>query len=581
MVAGASGIDHALLLVAADEGPMPQTREHLAVLSLLGVERGAVVITKCDRALPERIEALQAEVRQMLAGTRLDGSPVFAVSALTGDGVDTLRAHLFEAARALEQHAGAAPDPRAFRLAIDRAFSLPGAGTVVTGTIHAGRVRVGDELALTPAPRGNERRARVRSLHAQNQAVQEAWAGQRCAVALVGLGRDEVERGQWLTHPALAFASSRFDARLTLWHGESRPLVSGTHVQLHLGAERVNATVALLDAPSLAPGASALVQLVCARPIGAWHGERLLLRDAAASRTLAGGVVLDPHAPTRYRRTSQRLAELAALEAPDLGARLRGLLLAAPHGLDLQRFGAGQGLQALPSDTLPSEVLTDGSPQGAARWAIDAGHAATLEQQVLEALARFHERQPDELGPDSARLRRLAVPRLAAALWQALLAQLASSGAVMLHGPVVHRPEHGVQLSATELRIAQKAAPLLATAGYQGAWARDLARDSGEPEPLVRTTLARLARRGELHQIVKDLFFAPEVVQRLAELTRQIAAERDGAVRAAELRDATNLGRKRAIQILEYFDRVGLTRRVGDAHLLRADTELFQPGSRS
>ncbi|HMN20454.1 MAG TPA: selenocysteine-specific translation elongation factor [Ottowia sp.] len=571
MVAGASGIDHALLLVAADDGPMPQTREHLAVLSLLGIRSGAIVITKTDRATPDRIAEVEAEMRALLADTPLADAPLLAVSAATGAGIDVLRGHLFEQAERWQQAIVEHVDARGFRLAIDRAFSLPGAGTVVTGTIHAGRVRVGDELALTPAARGAVRRARVRSLHAQNQAVEEAYAGQRCAVALVGLARDEAGRGQWLADPALAFATSRLDARLALWPGESRSLVSGAHVQLHLGATHVNATLALLDCDQLAPGASALVQLVPQAPIGAWHGDRVLLRDAAASRTLAGGVVLDPFGPTRYRRTPQRLRELAALEAAVPAERLAALLDVAPQGVDLQRFAQAQGLHALPADILPAPALA--SP---GTWAIGAAQVAALQQQVLEALAHFHAQQPDELGPDAARLRRLAAPRLAPQAWQLLLARLAGDGTVVLHGPVVHLPQHAVQLSATELRIAQKTAPLLAAAGFQGAWARDLARDSGESEPLVRTTLARLARRGELHQIVKDLFFAPDVVARLAALTREIAGQQGGAVRAAELRDATNLGRKRAIQILEYFDRVGLTRRVGDAHLLRADTQLYE-----
>ncbi|MBN8557521.1 MAG: selenocysteine-specific translation elongation factor, partial [Burkholderiales bacterium] len=178
MVAGASGIDFALLLVAADDGPMPQTLEHLAVLSLLGIARGAVAITKTDRATPERVQAVQAEVAALLHGTALAGAPIVAVSAHSGAGIDALRALLFEAARAGQSSAGGRFDSEAFRLAIDRAFSLQGTGTVVTGTIHAGTVRVGDELTIVPG----RLRARVRSLHAQNRAVEQAHAGQRCAV---------------------------------------------------------------------------------------------------------------------------------------------------------------------------------------------------------------------------------------------------------------------------------------------------------------------------------------------------------------------------------------------------------------
>ena len=565
MVAGASGIDFALLLVAADDGPMPQTLEHLAVLSLLGITRGAVAITKTDRATPERLRAVQAEVAALLRGSGLAGAPIVAVSAHSGAGIDALRALLFEAARAGQSCAGGRFDSEAFRLAIDRAFSLQGTGTVVTGTIHAGSVRVGDELAIVPG----RLHARVRSLHAQNRAVEQAHAGQRCAVALAGLARDAVARGQWLCAPGVALASERIDLRLTLWPGEARPLRSGTRVQAHLGAAHVNATVALLDADALAPGASARAQLVLHAPVGAWHGERVLLRDAAASRTLAGGRVLDPLAPVRYRRTPQRLAELDALGLPGAAGRLAALLAVAPHGVDLRRFAAAQGLAALPADALPGDALVhDGLALGAAQ-------AQALEAATRHALLAFHERQPDELGPDSARLRRLSAPRVPQALWQALLARLAADQQLVLHGAVVHLPSHGAQLSAVETRIAQKVAPALAQAGHQGAWARDLARDAAEPEPLVRTTLARLARRGELHQVVKDLYYPPDTLRRLAALARAVGAAHDGVVLAAEFRDATGLGRKRAIQILEYFDRIGLTRRIGDEHRLRNDCTLF------
>ncbi|QTD46396.1 selenocysteine-specific translation elongation factor [Ottowia testudinis] len=571
MVAGASGIDFALLLVAADDGPMPQTLEHLAVLSLLGVARGAVVITKADRADAERIDAVRAEMAELLAPTPLAGAPVVAVSAPTGAGIDTLRALVLEAARASGTSASGTFDPQteapAFRLAIDRGFTLAGTGTVVTGTVHAGQVRVGDALALVPGTQ----HARARSLHAQNQPVGIAHAGQRCAVALVGLARDEVARGQWLTDPTVALATNRLDARLTLWHAEPRALRSGARVLAHIGAAQVAATLTVLDHDALAPGATALVQLLLHAPVGAWHGERVLLRDAAASRTLAGGTVLDPFAPTRYRRTPQRLAELGALTQASAAARLAALLAVAPHGVDLHRFAAAQGLAAAPLHAVPDTALAQDG------LALGATQSEAFEALALAALQKFHDRQPDELGPDSARLRRLAAPRLPAPLWQALLARLAGRGALVLHGAVVHLPTHGAQLSANETRIAQKVAPALAQAGFEGAWARDLAKNAGEGEPLTRTTLARLARRGELHQIVKDLYLPPATLARLAAIAREVGAAHGGDVLAAQFRDATGLGRKRAIQILEYFDRIGLTRRVGDMHKLRADCTLFLP----
>ncbi len=569
MVAGASGVDYALLLVAADDGVMPQTCEHLAVLSLLGIARGAVVITKADRADADRLAQVRGEITPLLAGTCLEHSPVVTVSAQTGAGIDALRTLLFEAATADAACAADVLDAQGFRLAIDRAFTLAGTGTVVTGTIHAGSVRVGDELALVPAAAGTPATVRVRGLHAQNQAVQSAHAGQRCAVALAGVAREAVGRGQWLTAPGMAVATQRLDVQLTLWRGEAQALRSGAHVLAHIGAAQVSASVALLDTDLLAPGASALAQLVLQAPVGAWHGERVLLRNSAASRTLAGGRVIDPLAPTRFRRTPQRLAELAALQQASPAARLSALLAVAPYGVDLTRFTAAQGLRALPHEYVPNTALTQ------TNQALGAMQTEAIGAAVLQALEAFHARQPDELGPDSARLRRLTAPRLPAALWQALLARLAAAGQLVLQGAVAHLPAHGAQLSETETRIAQKIAPLLAAAGFEGSWARDIARHAQEPEPLVRTTLARLARRGELHQIVKDLYYPPAAMQQLARIARTVGAAHEGVALAADFRDATGLGRKRAIQILEYFDRIGFTRRVGDKHKLRAECTLF------
>ena len=548
MLAGASGIDFALLLIAADDGVMPQTREHLAVLSLLGLDRGAVVITKADRVEPGRITALTAEVRALLSGTGLDHAPVLVASAPTGQGIDALRELLFDAARKLPPRALLNLAPR---LAVDRAFTLDGVGTVVTGTLHAGQIAVGDELVL------DGHRARVRSLHAQNRAVDRAHAGQRCAVALAGIAREQAPRGAWLTAPHAALQTDRFDARLKLWPGEARPLRSGTRVHLHLGAQSTTASVAVLDGEQIEPGASGRVQLVCHAPVGAWRGDRLVLRDAGATRTLAGGTVLDPFAPARYRRTAERLAELAACEKPSTAERRERLLALSSLGLDLGRFAQAEGL---------AEPL-----QG---WALGDDASAALAARLLGTLADFHARSPDELGPDAARLRRLVAPRMAEALWRQVLAALRGAGRIGVRGAFVHLPEHGVQLSAVEERIAQKIAPRLAAAGADGAWARDLAKDCAEPEPLMRATLARLAQQGELHQVVKDLYCDTATMTRLAAIARALGAEQ-GKVTAATFRDATGLGRKRAIQHLEHFDRVGLLRRVGDEHRLRADSALF------
>ena len=574
MLAGATGMDHALLLVAADDGVMPQTREHLAVLALLGLKAITVVMNKCDRADAARRLALREEIATLLSGSGVEGSALFEVSASTGQGVAELRAHLLAL-----RPARAASAEQGFRLAVDRVFSLAGVGTVATGTVHAGVVNVGDELCLVPPAAGQApRRARVRSLHAQNQGVQQALAGQRCAIGLVGVDKQDVARGQCWVAPDLALSSERLDVSLRLWPAEARALRSGTPVHVHIGSATVMASVAVLASAqegSLAAGEQGLVQLVLREPLATWAGDRVVLRDAAASRTIAGGEVLDPFAPARYRRSPQRLAELAALQLDSPAARLHALLPAAVLGLDLSRWATAQGLSAEARQSLetPADSLLAKAEDGHA-WLLGAAPAAAQAATALQVLRDYHAKNPDELGPDTARWRRLAAPRLPEALWRALLLRLQEAGQLQLRGAVAHLPEHGLQLSRADELVAQKIAPLLSTAGFEGAWARDLASTTQTPEPLMRVSLSRLAQGGELHQVVKDLYYAAPVMTRLAALARQVV-DAQGEVTAAAFRDATGLGRKRAIQILEYFDRVGLTRRVADTHKLRPDSLLF------
>ena len=555
MLAGATGMDAAMLLVAADDGVMPQTREHLAVLSLLGIRQGAVIITKCDRADATQIEHATLHIQELLAHTPLALAPIFTVSAQTGKGLETLQNWLSETAVQLPAHPA---QHKAFRLAVDRAFTLDGSGTVVTGTVHAGSVQVGDVLQLAP---GNLQ-ARVRSIHAQNRTTTTAHAGQRCALALVGVNKDAIARGQWFVQPDIALQTARIDTLLQVWQGEAQALRSGTSVHIHIGAASVMGTVAVLE--------NDFVQLILRDPVAAWHGDRVVLRDASASRTIAGGIVLDPFAPVRYRRTPQRMKELAALQHTNSEERLAAVLEISPNGVDVQRFQVAAGES-------PPRPMGDGRGEGT--WAIAPHHAQAAATHILASLANYHQKHPEELGPDAARLRRLALPRWAEALWQTVLADLRSQHKIVLRGACVHLPEHGLKLSATEERIAQKIATDLAASQYDGAWVRDLAKNAAEPEALVRVTLARLAQCGDLYQVVKDLYYPPATVADCAAKVRTIATTNGGTVLAAQFRDATGLGRKRAIQILEFFDRIGLLRRVDDVHKLRSDCQLFTDGA--
>ncbi len=570
MLAGATGIAHALLIVAADDGVMPQTREHLAVVALLGVARGTVAVTKIDRLDPAtraaRLAEVHAEVRALLAPTALAQSPLFDVSAATGEGVAALRAHLLAAAR--EPGADGPQDAaRAFRLAVDRTFTLAGVGTVATGTVTSGTARVGDELRI--APRGGS--VRIRGIHAQNQPAEEARAGQRCALALAGVAKDEVHRGDWACAPSVTLATTRIDVQCTLWPDEPKALRSGTPVHVHLATSDVTGSIVLLDCETLAPGDTALAQLVLHGTVAAWHGDRGVLRDASATRTVAGVRVLDPFAPQRYRKTPERLAQLAALALPDRAARLAALLDHAPLGLDLAQTACAEALHNLHDLPLPSTAIRIAG----GGVAIASGALRALQAHTLDCLRAFHADNPEEIGPDARRLRRLAAPRAGDALWQHMIEDLSARQAIVRSGHWLHLPEHAARMNATEEALAQQLMPLLLAGAFDPPWVRTLAQDTGSAEALVRQTLASLARRGEAFQVVKDLYYPLPTIERLAGIARECMG-RDEAIEAATFRDATGLGRKRAIQLLEFFDRVGFTRRVRDAHLLRPGMPLFQ-----
>ena len=579
MLAGASGIDHELLLVAADDGVMPQTREHLAVLSLLGIDQGSLAITKIDRVDAARLQEVRTEIDALLQGSALAAAPRFAVSSVdsaAGDGIDALRRHLWAAARAFAQRARPQRDAHAaFRLAVDRAFSLPGVGTVVAGRVQSGQVRPGDELALLHD--GESRSVRVRSLHANNRAADLARAGDRCALALPGLELAQVRRGDWLCTPAIALTATRIDVALTLWHDEAKPLRGGTTVHLHLGTADVMASVAPLDGDAIAPGQTALAQLVLREPIGAWHGERGVLRDASASRTIGGLRVLDPFAPSRLRRTPQRLATLAASALREPQARLAALLAASPLGLE--RGPLARALAWLPARLDAALAQIEGArllDDAQAPAVIAQPHLQALQQRILDALAAFHAAQSDSVGPDARRLQRIVAPRAPQALWRAALQALQDDGSVLRNGAWLQLRAHAQALGEAQQASAQRIAPWLVPGepmNFDPPWVRDIARDANLPEAQVRSTLAALARRGELHAVVKDLYYPAPTIERLAQIAREAGAATPGGLTAAAFRDATGLGRKRAIQLLEYFDRVGLLRRAGDAHVLR-DAEL-------
>ncbi|MYM86462.1 selenocysteine-specific translation elongation factor [Rugamonas sp. FT82W] len=556
MAAGVTGIDAALLVIAADDGIMPQTLEHLAILRLLGVRRGAVALTKIDRVDTPRVEQVERDIRTLLAPTDFAEAQVFRTNASAADdaGVQALLRYLAQMAASLP----ASDERRLFRLGVDRVFTLSGQGTIVTGTALAGSVRVGEVLQL--APSGQQ--ARVRGIHAQNRSADSGHAGQRLALNLHGVAKEEVERGTWVVSPALAECSSRIDVELTLMPDCGQTLKSWSPLHVHLGAAHHTANVVMLDGDVLAPGQTGRVQLVLDAPVHAVPGDRFVIRNAQATVTIGGGMVLDPFGPVRKRRSAARMAWLQALADFVHSGDVASLLARSPLGL---RRSALMRLSQLPADQIALPADTIEVPlQGGDALLLAAGEVQALEARILGGLAEFHARAPDDAGPELWRLKRIVAPEMEDRLWSRLVETLIGAGQVKQRGRSLHLPGHSVELSEREQA---QAAPLLAAlleGAFDPPWVRDLSRDHGVPEAEVRRLLLKLSKADEISQVVPDLFYHPK---RLAELAALVAALPE--VQASAFRDATGLGRKRAIQILEFFDRVGYTRRVGNIHMIR------------
>ncbi|MFA5610152.1 MAG: selenocysteine-specific translation elongation factor [Alcaligenes sp.] len=566
MVAGATGIDFGLLIVAVDDGVMPQTREHLAVLQLLGLDAGAIVLSKAARADAARIETVKAELQTLVQGSFLDNAPVFVVDALSEakPGLEALRQHLHTQAMQSTTQDGQGY----FRLAIDRVFTLQGHGTVVTGTVHDGVLDLdGPAMDLRLMPRGTP--VRVRSIHAQNQASRQARAGQRCALNLGGIDVQDIERGDWLADARCFIPSTRIDVELSLLDKDIPALRTWSPWHVHMGAAHLTAHAVPLDGESLQPGKTGKVQLVFDRPICTVTGERFILRNAQASETVGGGIVLDPNAPDRKRRSTARLAWLDALAQWTRGGPLEGLLAHAPYGLDeatLLRLSGGSqhGLSA------PSHARwhMGSRPQSQPILLSDA-RLETLCQHIESVMLQFHERNPDEPGLSISRLRRMAAPTMPDAIWQLLTEYLLAEQRLARQGAWLHTPGHRVTLSAEDQTLATALLPLIEAGRFDPPWTRDLAKATEAPEDQTRNVLRRLVRQGELFQIVHDLFYHRRQIAALAHIVKELHSGQ--GVSAAQFRDATGLGRKRAIQILEFFDRVGYTRRVRDRHVLRGE----------
>ncbi|WP_145144715.1 selenocysteine-specific translation elongation factor [Roseomonas gilardii] len=559
MLAGASGIDFALLVVAADDGPMPQTLEHLVILDLLGLRRGMVALSKADLADPARRDAVTAEIRALLAPTGLAGAEILPVSTVTGEGLDRLRDMLWQAAADTASRGEAG----AFRLAVDRSFILAGTGTVVTGTVLSGAAAVGDTVVVSPAGLP----ARIRSIHAQNRPAERGVAGQRCALNLTGEGisRDAVSRGDMILDPALHAPTTRIDAQLRLLGSEPKPVGNLLTARLHHASAEVGVRLVPLEG-AIPPGGQGRVQLMPERPIAAAVGDRFILRDASAQRTIGGGRFLDLRGPTRRRRTTERLEQLDAAAQTEPAEALRRLLALPPFHVELSDFVRDRALSAAEGEALAALPGLTGIRAGDLHVLMAQDRWQAFRASLLAELARFHEENPDLQGTGRERLRMLLQPRLPVPVFRAVLEEEARAGRLVLEGAFLRLPGHEVRLGTEDEDLFARIAPLIGGPHrFRPPRVRDLVPMVGAEEAQIRRLMKLCTRLGRVDQIAHDHFFLRATTAEMVEIAHDIAARTpDGTITAAAFRDRMDNGRKVAIQILDFLDRHGVTLRRGD-----------------
>ena len=555
MLSGIGGIDAALFVVAADEGVMPQTREHLAILDLLQVPAGVVALTKID-LIRERewLDLVEADLSETLSGTVLEDAPIVRVSARTGAGMDDLVSALQE----VLSHRPHRPDLNRPRLPIDRVFTLPGFGTIVTGTLQDGELHVGETIEILPSGLAG----RIRGLQTHQQTEHRALPGSRTAVNITGVSVDQIERGQVLARPDTYQPSKMIDVWCTLLPDVDAPLRHNMEVKFFLGAAEIMARVRLLGVEQLQPGEEAFLQLMLQSPAVALRGDRFIIRRPSPPATVGGGLVLDPHPRRRHKRFNEtRLDELARLL---VGTPEEILYQAAVKSgpASLETIIETSGLEPEPASQAASSLLEGGSLielNGPKLVVTESTLAASLHQ-TQEIVSAYHRQYPLRAGMPREQLK--SQLGLAADLFDALIRRQVAAGTLEEAGAKLNLAGHAVVFSGEQQKLAQALLAQFKAEPYAPPTRKQCLENMDEP------LLNALLETGQLVQVNEEVLFQPEAYQAMREaVIRHIQAQ--GQISLAELRDQFNTSRKYAVAVLEHLDQAGITLRRGDVRVLR------------
>lgn len=564
MLAGASGMDLVALIIAADEGVMPQTREHLEICQLLKVKRGLVVLTKIDLVEEDWLELVEEDVRLFLAGTFLEGAPIVRFSAVTGQGREELLKTLAEICATLEPK----PITGIFRLPIDRVFTIKGFGTVVTGTAISGRLRVGDQVEIYPP----QFKARVRNIQVHDENVEEALAGSRTAINLQGVDRIELARGMVVATPGALLDTLRLDARLDILPSAGRPLKNRREVKLHTGTSEQVAVAVLLDRDELPPGGTGLVQFLLTEPLAVKPFDRYVIRQVSPALTIGGGHFLHIHPPKHRRHQEEIIKGLEFLETCSEEARLTYFLQeAGAAGLSQQELVQLSALNAAEVEPLLGRLVRAGQvilyDSDNNRYAL-ASVVKDLQNQATTLLKAFHQNQPLKLGLSKEELRRRLPEELEVRLFNYLLQDLERQQRVVVDKELVRLASHKVVLQEDQEQLAQKVENLYQKGNLTPPTLKELEAALGTSGSRLQEILKLLISQGRLVKVKEDLLFHQTTMAALQEKLVAYLQEH-GEISVPRFKDLTQTSRKFAIPLLEYFDAQRVTVRVGENRRLR------------
>jgi selenocysteine-specific elongation factor len=561
MLAGASGVDVVLLVIAADESVMPQTVEHLDILRLLDVRNGVVALTKCDMVDAEWVEAVEEDVRAHLKNTFLAAAPILRVSAVTGKGIDALKKALLSAVSRSDERNTLLP----FRLPVDRVFMRPGFGTVVTGTLVSGTMRIGDAVEIVP----QKITTRIRGLQVHGQKVQEAFAGSRVAVNVAGVETEAIERGAQLAPPGSITPTHVMDAVMRMLPNASKPLKDRARVRIHIGTAEVLGRVRFLDdKEELEPGGSAYVQFRGELDFACARGDRFVVRSYSPMQTIAGGIVLDTQ-PARHRKNHAET--LTALEAKERGMPedvLETVLQRFPVGLLRKDIPAQSGLTPAEAETALQMLLRQNR---AALLAGDRVFQSTTLQAVtdraLTLLESYHQQFPLRAGMPKEELRSSLGRDMDNRAYASLLAYWQEQNQVRVETATVRKAEFQVALNERQQALLARIEDIYKEWGIANPTLEDVVREVKAPPDAVNALLRVGVDRGYFARLADGVYYHSDTIVELQRIVRDYIAQ-NGSITVAAFRDLTNSNRKYSLQVLEYFDSIRFTRRAGDERTL-------------